>query len=133
MRRLFGVWLCAVAALGQNPLFDGFLANDGQFPQAVRFIHLARFEPYYVTRDSYVLFNQVRIRLDAIDPRAEPVGESPSPVLFNRYRGDSPSAWTTGSHLFQSVRLDNVYPGISAAFVGGGRIVFTIAPGADPA
>lgn len=139
MWRLGAVELLATLAWGQAVLFDGFLPNDGQFPPAVQFFHLSRFDPYYLTRDSFVLTNQVRIQIADIDAQTTQVGESPSPVLFNRYLGNAPARWQTGARLFRLVRMNNVYPGISATFAGPavagsglGRILFTLAQGADP-
>ncbi len=138
--------LCAFSsvALGQglSGLF-GFLPNSGQFPAAIRFVRYST-NFSYLTRDSFVLFNGVRIQIAGIDPNAQPVGGSPTTTLYNFYQGKDASQWVTNAHLFNTATLNNVYPGISAVFstttqsiqgptsVGLGEVDFSIAPGADP-
>jgi len=42
-----------------------------------------------------------------------PRGEHPLPGVRNYLRGDDPAAWHTNVALFESVRYDDVYPGVS--------------------
>src|SRR5579862_362770 len=127
---------------GQPPLF-GFLPNSGQFPPAVRFVRYSVNNFNYVTRDSFVLFNGVRIQLVNIDPNAQPVGDSPATAIYNFYETKDTSQWIANTHLFRAAKLNNVYPGVSAAFtttsenvpatsIGLGEIIFSIAASADP-
>ena len=142
MRFIILLTLCLPLSYGQAPsrlpLFGGFQPNAGQFPPAVRFVRPSQdnFNFFYLTRDAFCLFNGVRVQIAGIDAKAEPVGESPTAAVYNFYRGHDPSTWSTGVHLFATVRLDNVYPNINAAFTtapaGRGKIVFSLAPGANP-
>ncbi len=98
----------------------------------------------YLTRDTFVLPQGVRVQIDGIDPNAQPVGDAPAAAIYNFYLGNDPAKWMTNAKMFQSVRLDNAYPGVKATFTasttesgtpidtGLGEIVFSIAPNADP-
>jgi len=132
-------------ALGQAstpPLF-GFMPNSGQFPPAIRFVRHAPNNFFYLTNDSFVLVNGIRVQIAGIAPNVQPVGDSPTSTVYNFYRGNQPSQWVTNAHLFGAVKLNNVYPGVTAAFAtstqtrgvvntGFGVVTFSIAPGADP-
>ncbi|HLK63528.1 MAG TPA: hypothetical protein VKU19_08810 [Bryobacteraceae bacterium] len=99
---------------------------------------------FYVTRDSFVLQNGVRVQIAGIDPNAEPTGDSPGTTVYNFYEGNDSSRWMTNLRLFQAVKIDNAYPGVRAVFttampnsqtapsLGEGKVIFTIAPSADP-
>jgi uncharacterized protein (TIGR03437 family) len=149
MRLAFAFCAFSSLALGQGlPALFGFLPNSGQFPPAIRFVRYSSTSVLtnflYVTRDSFVLSNGVRMQVAGIDPNAQPVGGSPTTTLYNFYQGKDSSQWITNTHLFGAVQLNNVYPGVSAAFstttlstqaptaLGLGEVDFSIAPGADP-
>ncbi len=121
----------------------GFLPNSGQFPPAVRFVRYANDNFSYLTRDSFVLATGVRIQLANIDPNAQPAGDSPTTTIYNFYQTNDTSQWIANAHLFGAAKLNNVYPGVSAAFTttsegvsvtsfGLGEVIFSIAAGADP-
>ena len=139
MRFLILLTLCLPLSYGQAPsrlpLF-GFQPNTGQFPPAVRFVRPSQDHFFYLTRDTFVLFNGIGVQIAGIDAKADPVGESLTAAVYNFYQGHDTSTWNTGAHLFTTVRLDNVYPNINAAFTtapaGRGKIVFSLAPGANP-
>lgn len=132
------------AAFGQAPALFSFVPNTGQFPAAVRFVRYSSDNLFYLTRDSFVLQNGVRVQIAGIDPNAEPAGDSPDTTVYNFYQGNDPSRWMANTRLFQAVRIDNAYPGVRAVFttaapnsqpapsLGEGKVVFTIAPSADP-
>jgi uncharacterized protein (TIGR03437 family) len=148
MMTRFAVAFCAFStfAFGQGPppLF-GFLRNSGQFPPAIRFIRHDYNSFLYVTSDSLVLFNGIRVQIAAIAPDAQPVGDSPTTTVYNFYQGNHSSQWATHTPMFGAVKLNNVYPGVTAAFttsttqalgigltIEQAKLTFTIAPGADP-
>jgi len=127
-------------------LLFGFSPNSGLFPPAIRFVRYAG-GPLgsflYLTRDSFVLNDGVRIQIAGINPNAQPVGTSPTTTLYNIYEGSTASQWMTNVHMFGGVTLNNAYPGIDATFAtstmqtitsqeGQGEVSFSIAPGADP-
>lgn len=136
--------LCGALPIANGQELFEFQPNSGQFPQAVRFVrHSTDGNFFYLTRDAFVLRNGVRIQIAGIDPKAEPVGENPTAPIYNFYQGNSPFRWLAGARMFGSVRLDNAYPGVRATFgttavnfpgvsLGQGRLVFSLAPHADP-
>src|SRR5579872_2174067 len=146
MTRLVVCCVFSALALGQGPppIF-GFLPNSGQFPPAIRFFRHGYNNFLYITSDSLVLSNGVRVQVAAIAPVAQPVGDSPGAAIYNFYQGSRSSQWTTHTPVFGAVRMNNVYPGVSAAFtastaqalgldltIGQAKLTFSIAPGADP-
>ncbi len=127
-------------AYPQAPLF-GFLPNSGQFPAAVRFVRYSGFNFMYLTPDSFVLFNGVRVQIAGVAATATEAGVSPTTAAYNFYQGNDATKWMVNTHLFQAVTLSGAYPGIDARFttstlsglgIGVGEIIFSIAPGADP-
>jgi hypothetical protein len=76
--------------------------------------------------------------------RATFTGASGSPTAYgvdrtagyyNYFIGDDPHMWTTDVPLYQSVQLEQIYPGIDARFYTDGgfpRYDLIVAPGADP-
>lgn len=146
MRWLFSSLLFCGTIFAQSaaqiaPPLYGFLPNTGQFPPAVRFFHYAVDNYFYLTRDSFVLSNRVRVQLAGVSSTVKPVGVSPSAPVYNIYQGNDSSKWIVNSPLFGAVQLATVYPGVSAAFTTSlvpttdgnvGQVVFKIAPGADP-
>jgi uncharacterized protein (TIGR03437 family) len=145
MRLAFAICAFSSFALAQGPpsLF-GFLPNSGQFPPAVRFVRYASNNFVYLTSDSFVLQNLVRIQIAGIAANIQPVGVSPMATIFNFYEGNNSSQWSTNTQMFGGVQLNNVYPGVTATFTtslnsiapapgfGQGEIIFSIAAGADP-
>jgi len=145
MRLAFAICAYSSLAFSQGPpsLF-GFLPNSGQFPPAIRFVRYASNNFVYLTSDSFVLLNLVRIQIAGIAPNVQPVGVSPATTVFNFYEGNNSSQWSTNTQMFGGVQLNNVYPGVNATFTtslnsiapdpgfGQGEIVFSIAAGADP-
>jgi uncharacterized protein (TIGR03437 family) len=144
MRQFFGLWMVLFPiAFGQGQNLFGFLPNTGQFPAPVTFFHYAYDNYFYLTRDSFVLFNGVRIQLAGIGANVQPVGASPLPAIYNFYQGKNTAQWIANARLFGGVSLANAYPGVSATFatttlgvgtlnVGQGEIMLAIAAGADP-
>ncbi len=114
MRFVFAFWALSSLAFSQSeaPLF-GFLPNSGQFPPAVLFFRYASNNFNYLTRDSFVLKNGVRVQLVNINPNAQPTGESPATTIYNFYQSKNASQWTANTHLFSAVTLNNAYPGDS--------------------
>jgi uncharacterized protein (TIGR03437 family) len=145
MRLAFAICACSSLAFGQIPpsLF-GFLPNSGQFPPAIHFVRYAYNNFVYLTSDSFVLLNLVRIQIVGIASNIQPVGVSPTTTVFNFYEGSNSSQWSTNTQMFGGVQLNNVYPGVTATFTtslnsiapvpgfGQGEITFSIAAGADP-
>jgi uncharacterized protein (TIGR03437 family) len=141
-RFFIGFFLFLTSTIAQaQPLF-GFLPNSGQFPAAVRFVRYSTTPNFfYLTRDSFVLSNNVRVQLAGINANSQPVGVSPTTTVYNFYQGNDPSKWVTNTHAFSGATLAAAYPGIDAEFttakplngvIGQGAIVLTIAPNADP-
>lgn len=135
--------IAGARAQSQSLSFDGFLPNPGQFPPAIRFVHYSTNNFFYLTRDSFVLSNGVRIQIAGLNASAQPAGVSPTSTLFNSYPGQDPVNWIVGGHLFGGVMLNNAYPGVDAEFTISpnpppndvndlGEITFSIAPGAGP-
>lgn len=143
MRFLFVLCLLT-PAFGQTPALFGFLPNPGRFPAAVRFLRYSSDNFLYVTPDSFVMHNGIRVQIAGIDPSAVPIGDSPSAAAYNFYQSKDSAQWITGAASFGAVTLDDVYPGVSALFttawlgaqpapaVGQGKVIFSIAPSADP-
>ncbi len=142
MRFLVGFLLLLPAAIGQNQTLFGFLPNSGQFPPSVRFVRYSTTSSFfYLTGDSFVFSNDVRVQLMGINANSQPLGVSPTATIYNLYQGDNPSQWVTNTHAFAGAKLAAAYPGIDAEFttssavnglLGEGAIAFTIAPNADP-
>ena len=143
MRFLFGFLCLTLSAFGQvvplNPLF-GFEPNLGQFPPAVRFVRRTPYNFLYLTRDSVVLRNGIRLQIDGVGSNVVPEGDSPTSTVYNFYQGNNSSAWRTNVRLFSGVRLTNVSPGVSVLFteknltlnnVGQIKLLLTAQPGAD--
>ncbi len=95
----------------------------------------------YLTKDSFVLFNGVRVQIAGVAATATEAGVSPTTGVYNFYQGNDATKWIVNTHLFQAVTLSGAYPGIDARFttsslsglgIGVGEIIFSIAPGADP-
>ena len=145
MRFILSAFLFLPAAFGQNSSLFGFQPNSGQFPPAVRFVRYATGSNFfYLTQDSFVLQDGVRIQIGGMNSQSEPIGDSPTATVYNFYRGNSPSQWITNAHMYAAVKIPDVYPGISAVFTTStpesssvilfpmGQLIFSIAPGADP-
>jgi uncharacterized protein (TIGR03437 family) len=142
MRFFIGLFFLLTSAAGQNQPLFGFLPNTGQFPPSVRFVRYSTTESFfYLTGNSFVLSNHVRVQLAGINPNSQPVGVSPTATIYNFYPGNDPSKWMTNMHAFGGVKLAAAYPGIDAefttasavhGFIGQGAIALTIAPNADP-
>ena len=84
MRLFFALTVFSTLALGQasTPTLFGFMPNSGQFPPAIRFVRHASNNFFYLTNDSFVLFNGIRVQIAGISPNVQPVhGE-----LLNRLR-----------------------------------------------
>ncbi len=141
---LFSLFLSP--ALNQTAPLFGFEPNLGQFPPNVLFMRRSAGNsrtPLYLTRDTMVLNNGVRMQIAGVDPKAVPTGDSPSGTIYNYYQGSNPSNWRANVHLFTGVRLANIYSGASAVFttseqqvgpsfsIDQGIIVLTMQPGAD--
>jgi uncharacterized protein (TIGR03437 family) len=136
--------LCVFSSLAfaQGSPF-GFVPNSGIFPPAIRFVRYSTFNFFYITRDSFVLYNGARVQIANINTNAQPVGGSPTGTLYNSYVGKTASQWITNAPMYGAVELNNVYPGVSAMFttslvaenvasIGQGEVIFSIAAGADP-
>ncbi len=144
MRLTIGLFAFVSVGLCQGPQLFGFLPNSGQFPPAVQFIRPSTTNTFYLTRDTFVLFNGVRIQVGGANPNARLAGDSPLSTSYNFYQGQNSAQWITGTRLFSGARLAGAYPGIDATFIttplavpagtpiGQGSINFTVAPGADP-
>src|ERR1700722_14589461 len=112
MRFTVAMFAFSSLALAQEPSLFGFLPNSGQFPSAIKFVHygIAGNKLYYLTRDSFVLPNGVRIQMANISPNAEPQAGTALPVVYNYYLGNNPSQWITNAQEFSTVPLSgNVY------------------------
>ncbi len=127
-----------VFVFGQSYASLGFEQNTGAYPPAVHFIRRAPGTYFYVTRDSIVLYNGVRIRLAPVDAGATVSGDLQSPIIFNSYRGSDSSSWRTNVPLFDAVRLNGIYPGVDARVSTSPQyslnrvsLVLTLQPGAD--
>jgi len=134
MRFLFTLFCFLPAAFAQTLSLFGFLPNQGQFPPAVRFVRYSS-NFFYLTRDSFVLPNGIRVQIADIDPNAGLIGGSPGNAIYNFYQGRDSSHRMTGLRSFEEANLKNAYPGVNAAFItspGQGKAIFTIAPLADP-
>jgi hypothetical protein len=144
IRLLFVLSVLLSSAFSQTPQIFGFEQNAGQFPPKVLFVHRSSSNLFYVTRDAMVLSNGVRLQLSDVDPNAVAIGDSPSATIYNFYQGRNPSNWRTGFRMFGAVRVNNIYPGVSAVFttsslnfpgtptsLGQGEIILTVQPGAD--
>lgn len=143
--RLFFVFAVFLStARGQSPEVFGLEQNVGQFPPNVLFVHRSSSNLFYLTRDTMVLPNGVRMQIADVDPMVVPEGGSPSTTVYNYYQGNIPSGWRSNVHAFAAVKLTNIYPGISAAFttsplnfspmtltLNQGQIVLTVQPGAN--
>src|SRR5580692_810419 len=105
MRLAFAICAFSSFALAQGPpsLF-GFLPNSGQFPPAVRFVRYASNNFVYLTSDSFVLQNLVRIQIAGIAANIQPVGVSPMATIFNFYEGNNSSQWSTNTQMFGGVQ-----------------------------
>jgi hypothetical protein len=137
------VAICTFSALAfsQGPELFGFFPNSGQFPPAITFVRYGGLNDFlYLTRDSFVLSNGVRIQIAGISASAQPAGGVTSSTIYNFYEGNNAM---TNVHAFSTVTLGNVYPGINASWsdthpttvpspLGFGYLTFSIAPGADP-
>jgi uncharacterized protein (TIGR03437 family) len=134
MRFLFT--LCFLpAAFAQTQQLFGFLPNQGQFPSAVRFVRYSSNNFFYLTRDSFVVQNGIRVQIAGIDPKADLIGDSPGTAVYNFYEGRDPSRWMADMRLFAAAGVKNAYPGVNAAFTtsaGQGKVIFSVAPLADP-
>ena len=120
--------LAICPALAQTgPLF-GFEPNTGQFPPAVLFARRSSDRMVYLTRDAIVLPSRIRIQIAGVDPSVTPVGDAPLATVYNFLPGDDPSRLRTNVRLFGAVRLNNIYPGISAAFMTGTQPIELVSP-----
>jgi uncharacterized protein (TIGR03437 family) len=123
------------AAFAQSQPLFGFLPNLGQFPPAVRFVRYSSNNFFYLTRDTFVLHNGIRVQIAGIDPNADLLGDSPGTAVYNFYQGRDSSLSMTDMKAFAAANLKNAYPGVSAAFTtspGQGKAIFSIAPLGDP-
>jgi uncharacterized protein (TIGR03437 family) len=145
MRFTLAIFAFSTIAFAQAFSPFGFLPNSGQFPAAVKFVHygIEGDNFLYLTRDSFVLDNGIRIQLANISPSAQPQAGTPLPVIYNYYEGNNPARWITNAQEFSTVPLSgNVYPGIAATWttsldsvapiLGRGTLILTIAANADP-
>jgi hypothetical protein len=128
--------LLAPSLSGQSSL--GFEQNTGDYPPAVRFIRRSIANYYYVTRDSVVFNNGVRVQLSPVDPPTAPTGDTPSSLVLNMYRGPDASTWLTNAPLFDAVRLPAIYTGADARITATNpnpaslvQIALTFQAGAD--
>jgi len=78
----------------------------------------------------------IQARLLGASPMAQIRGEAELTGKVNYLTGSDPAQWRTGIPMFARVRLDHIYPGISAVFYGNKDRMeydFTVSPGSDPA
>lgn len=64
------------------------------------------------------------------------VGQEELPGKINYFTGDNPAQWRSGVPLYAKVRVEELYPGISAAYYGNQQRIeydLTVAAGANPA
>jgi hypothetical protein len=145
LRLLFSAAVILSLASAQDSNLFRFEPNSGHFPSTVHFVRRSDSNFVYITRDSVVLRNQVRIEIAGLDPSTRPQGDTPSAAKFNFYQGRDASSWRVNAPMFDGVRWSNIYPGVTARFslgaldisgplvVGKGRLFLTFGPGADTA
>jgi hypothetical protein len=78
-------------------------------------------------------YNQ-RMLLGAVNPTAQPVGETLLAGASNYFVGNDPTHWHTGIPNYQGVEYPNIYPGIDVHYSGQGGLlesVFVVHPGAS--
>ncbi len=77
------------------------------------------------------------IRTSLVDGNANPVatGQTSHAAVRNYFLGDDPSRWRTGIESYESIEIEEVYPGIDLSYYGNqGKLEydFIVSPGADP-
>ncbi len=121
-----------------NPLPVFFFRNNGEAPEAVKFI--AR------TPEMSAAFraDRVDLRLHGTDFRVSFQGSDPGTIVAaeghlaaraNFLLGNNPGRWRANVDLYQTVAYSGLYPGIDMKYGGSGRQLkseFIVAAGADP-
>jgi len=118
------------------PVF--FIANQGQAPQAVRFMAKGSgLTAYFLPREIRLRAHGawVRMRFEGASSTASVEGAAPLPGRANFLTGAA-AQWHRDVPTFGAVRYRDLYPGIDMIYDGNGRQLkseFVVAPGADPA
>ena len=127
-----------------------FIANQGQWPDQVHFLAKTRGVNVWITTGG-IIYDYYRFTGTSAEGRvngqvvAMSFGQSVSPVqfkshyrsgcYFNYFTGMQPAGWATRVPAYQSVSIQNIYPGIDMELSldrGQVRYDFIVRPGADP-
>ncbi len=123
------------------PLY--FEANRGQANLPARFIARGHdFQFLISTAEARIVLSRgdtapavVSLEFTGANPRAQIQGDAELPGKINYLTGSDPAQWQTGVPMFEKVRVDNLYPGVSLVYYGNQQLLeydFTVAPGASP-
>jgi hypothetical protein len=142
----FGLMMISVAAqtsvsVGNLPLY--FEANHGQVAGQAQFIargrdaqfQISQAEAQFILRKTGADPATVRMQFIGADPRAQINGGSELSGKINYLTGNDPAQWRSGIPTFATVRVAEMYPGVSVIYYGNQRQLeydFTIVPGANP-
>ncbi|MBI4470759.1 MAG: SBBP repeat-containing protein [Acidobacteria bacterium] len=155
-----GDYLTAAPGLVHFP--HGFELNEGQLPAPARFIYRVGESAFLLTDSGSVLtvpgggcapdilaatppspqtiaqgssFSHMGMRLAGSNPGTKAAGVGELPGRVNYLIGNNPAHWITQVSTYESVRYDEVYPGVDMVFYGtegGLEYDFVVAPKADP-
>ena len=146
------------SSYGKLPL--QFEANQGQQPDAVRFLSRGKDYTVFLTPEGAVLslrkmrqqvhidkpgpavlepslqaVADLRLRVEGGNPAVKLTGADPLPGTVNYFIGRDPAKWRTDAPTYSKVRYEQVYPGIDLVFYGNQRQLeydFVLAPGSNP-
>src|ERR1035437_2990896 len=127
--------LAAGPAKDSVPLF--FVANNGQAPEAVRFMAKGSGITAFFSPGEVLLRHagtSIHMRFEGAMPGAEVRGLDPLAGRANFLTG-TVDRWHTGVPLFGRVAYRSLYPGIDMIYGADGRNLkseYVVAPGADP-
>src|ERR1044072_4266853 len=142
----------AAKAYGKLPL--SFERNDGQAPEAVRFMSRGVGYSLFLTPNQAVLtlrghsaaktgdaaqttegYKVIRMKLLGANANPETVGLEELPGKLNYFIGNEPAKWAKDVSLYAKVQYRSVYDGIDLLYYGNQRQLeydFQVAPGRDP-
>lgn len=110
-----------------------FEENIGQLPSEV--LYLSRGDFHIRANGFTVSPEQARLDFVGANPAAILTTATPLPGVVNSLEGNNSSDWVLGARRFGSVRVSNVYPGISLEYRREESDIvlsWSLAPGSDP-